>query len=226
MLKLYKDRPLCINNNIDVPNCLANGAMCKFVGIELKDEWISDSGYSRPDCMEKILIDGYYVNCIDADKIEHLIVQMIDGNDNPNNPKIVRLKAMSVTTEIRFPATLDGIITSTTKRMGRKLKMKQFPVNIANARTVHKLQGRSIRNLVISSWNHRGNWIYVVLSRCSTLNGIFTRRKLTKTRPMSAENRAFHIDWRKNKAPPYLKLIENRTPENPYERPRTRRRTE
>ena len=45
------------------------------------------------------------------------------------------------------------------------IKFNQFPINVANARTVHKLQGQSIKNLVVSTWNYTGNWVYVVLSR-------------------------------------------------------------
>ena len=33
-----------------------------------------------------------------------------------------------------------------------KIQFWQFPLNISNARTVHKLQGRSIDNLVVSSF--------------------------------------------------------------------------
>ena len=77
---------------------------------------------------------------------------------------------------------------------------------MANARTVHKLQGRSIDKLVISSWDHTGNWVYVVLSRCSTLKGIYMRKNLTKTRPMSEKCTQFHDIFRIEKRP--KKVIE------------------
>ena len=72
---------------------------------------------------------------------------------------------------------------------------------MAHARTVHKLQGRSIDNLVISTWNYTGNWVYVVLSRCRTLNDIFIRKPLLKTRPMSEMCKAFHEEFRATKSP-------------------------
>jgi len=55
--------------------------------------------------------------------------------------------------------------------------------------------------MVISSWSYVGNWVYVVLSRCSTLKGIFLRKPLKKSRPMSAENIRFHQEFRTTKKP-------------------------
>ena len=84
MLKLYKDRPLCINKNIDVENCIANGAMCKFKSVVLQENLSND-------CFETILIDGFYVRCIEASAVKYLVVEMIDGNRNNESPKIVHL---------------------------------------------------------------------------------------------------------------------------------------
>jgi hypothetical protein len=44
-------------------------------------------------------------------------------------------------------------------RFWRGIRMEQFPVNTANARTIHKLQGRSLDNVLIHSWDYTGNWI-------------------------------------------------------------------
>ena len=58
------------------------------------------------------------------------------------------------------------------------MKLHQFPLNIANCRTVHKLQGRTLDNLVITSWCMGRGWPYVALSRVGTLKGIFLRLPL------------------------------------------------
>ena len=195
MLKLYKDRPLCINQNIDVVNCIANGAMCKFKGIILDDK-------ENESCFERILIDGYYVNCVDAKFVKFVVVEMMDGNHDESNPNIVHLSLKkNIRARVKFPIPFDGPIHRMTRRIWRRIKFDQFPLNVANARTVHKLQGRSIRNLVISTWNYRGNWVYVVLSRCSTLNGIFLRKTLSSTKPMSAKCKEFHSLFREQKSP-------------------------
>ena len=146
-----------------------------------------------------ILYDGYHVNTVDASMVEFLVVEMIDGKAN----KTVTLKAEHVSgATVQFPfAWNDPVITSNTKRIRRQIKFCQFPVNIANARTVHKLQGRSLTSVVISTFDYTGNWVYVVLSRCATLGGLFLRKKLLKTRPMSDLCSKFHDYFSKTKQP-------------------------
>ena len=81
--------------------------------------------------------------------------------------------------------------------------MSCFQLNIANSRTVHKLQGRSIKNLVISVWDYTGNWVYVALSRVTTMNGLFLRLPLiaNKCRGMSEELIAWLDEMRKSTPP-------------------------
>jgi hypothetical protein len=74
--------------------------------------------------------------------------------------------------------------------------MRCFQLNVAHARTIHKLQGRSITNLLINVWDYTGNWIYVALSRVRTRKGLFLRLPLdwNKYRGMSNEL----ISWLNN----------------------------
>ena len=54
--------------------------------------------------------------------------------------------------------------------------MTQFPVNISEATTGHKLQGMSKDVVIITSWPKGGwfkNWEYTVLSRVRTLKGLY-----------------------------------------------------
>ena len=71
--------------------------------------------------------------------------------------------------------------------------MKQFPIVCANARTIHKLQGRYLDCVLIVSWDYTGNWIYVALSRVRTINGLFLLVPLDqrKCRGMSQPLRIF-----------------------------------
>ena len=46
---------------------MANGSMCIFKGIKLK---------GPQKTMECINIDGYYVNCVEADDIEYMEVEL------------------------------------------------------------------------------------------------------------------------------------------------------
>ena len=46
-----------------------------------------------------------------------------------------------------------------------KMKPTHFPIIGNFATTGHKLQGKTITNLVIAEWRDIENWVYVVLSR-------------------------------------------------------------
>jgi hypothetical protein len=55
-----------------------------------------------------------------------------------------------------------------------KSKINQFPVNSDIASTGHKLQGMTKQYLIVAQLNYSTpNWIYVVLSRVTTLHGLF-----------------------------------------------------
>ena len=59
------------------------------------------------------------------------------------------------------------------------LKLTQFPVNSNIATTGHELQYQTKHHLIITSWNYvLKNWVYVVLSRVNTLNGLVLTNKL------------------------------------------------
>lgn len=201
MLKLYRGRPLMMTQNRDVENCIANGAMCEFHSLTFKEgsDW---------NCVQKIRIDGYYVWCVSACHVKSLNVKMIDGV-NGDTERIVNLEAENCYATAKFPLSVDGPIGPSSFRICRKMSMLQFPVNCANARTVHKLQGRSIKNLVINAWDYTGNWIYVALSRVTKLSGLFIRKRLLhrKTRGMSLELQAFLQHFRKTKQLPPSPII-------------------
>ena len=64
-------------------------------------------------------------------------------------------------------------------RMTKCVQISQlFPLNIANTSTLHKLQGQSLNNLLVSNWSYTPNWIYVVLSRIKTSKGLVVRKPL------------------------------------------------
>ena len=66
LLKLYVGCPVMISENVDVVNLMANGSMCKFVGLELKDNVSIGS----------INVDDYYVNCVEADDVEYIVLEL------------------------------------------------------------------------------------------------------------------------------------------------------
>ena len=150
--------------------------------------------------LERICIDGYYVYCAHAEQIEELQVKLLDGLKANT---IHTLKTEYHNCKVKFPIPLSGTISKNVFRMQRDLTFHQFPVNSANACTVYKLQGRSLKNLVISSWSYTENWIYVCLSRCLTTKGLFLRMMLDtcKVLPMSQELKKFFQIFRDTKQP-------------------------
>jgi hypothetical protein len=80
-------------------------------------------------------------------------------------------------------------------------RMTQFPINLNDATTGHKLQGMSKDVIIITSWPKGGlsalfkNWEYVVLSRVRTLDGLylFEPIDLEKSFKPSKEYRSFLV---------------------------------
>ena len=63
------------------------------------------------------------------------------------------------------------------------INMTQFGAIDNIATTGHKLQGVSLDNLVVNSWNYGSpNWVYVVLSRVRKLAGLVFNVPLDKTK--------------------------------------------
>ena len=56
-----------ITENLDVANSMANGSMYTFKGAQLKNP------NKTLDCIN---IDGYYVNCVEADDVEYMEVEL------------------------------------------------------------------------------------------------------------------------------------------------------
>ncbi|KAG7340275.1 HRDC domain containing protein [Nitzschia inconspicua] len=196
LLKLYYGRPLYINHNEDVDGCVANGAICEFRGVKPKP------AVSQKD-FETFIIDGYHVNCVSITQVDSLLVNMLDGCKGGNKETIIELSPKVIYASAKFPVPFTGPITKNSMRTQRRISFEQFPVNCANARTVHsKLQGQSIHHLVVSSaWDYTDNWVYVCLSRCRTMKGLFLREPLnpSKTKGMAEEVRAFIKRLRKIK---------------------------
>ena len=197
LLKLYVGCLIMITENLDVQNSMANGSMCIFRGIKLKNPHKT---------MECINIDGYYVNCVEADDIEYMEVELLEHKKENEPGEIKRItpkKGRSLQAKIPIPEYGSPFDHKTKRTAGTRIQFVQFPLNISNARTVHKLQGRSIDNLMVSSFDYTDNWIYVVLSRVKTIKRLFLMSELNdiKARGMSGLCKEFHTTFRNTKTP-------------------------
>ena len=165
LLKLYVGRPIVITENISVEKSMANGTVGKFKGLKMKDNrWR----------VKKIKIDGYYVNCVEEKDVEY--IEMISDHSGKTIQIEVEKPVINI---VELPDVIDGFqIDKNTPRTEHTVMMLQFPVLAANAVTVHKLQSRSIDRVVACEWCKVENWIYVLLSRVKTIEGLYIREPL------------------------------------------------
>jgi hypothetical protein len=197
LLKLYYDVPIMINCNIDVEKHEANGACCRFVKVKLKHSVTIDD-------LETIQIDGYFVRCAAVTQIEHIVLRNDDAPKDANgNSRLVLLKPQQEACRVECPMPLFGPPAKHAPRTNQGMSLFTFPINMSHAVTVHKLQGRTIRSLLVSSCNYRDNWMYVVLSRVKTLSGLYLRHPVdgNRIRGMSSLLREFLEHFRSTRSP-------------------------
>ena len=91
----------------------------------------------------------------------------------------------------------------------------QIPVVSSDAITGHKLQGLTKDNIIVYSWNKVTEWMYVVLSRVRTLNGLYLVRhlKLSDIVPPSRQYLSF-IQRMKNMQTAELERFRDSSSEN------------
>jgi hypothetical protein len=156
------------------------------------------------DDLETIQIDGYFVRCAAVTQIEHIVLRNDDAPKDANgNSRLVLLKPQQEACRVEYPIPLFGPPTKHTPRINQGMSLFTFPINISHAVTVHKLQGRTIRSLLVSSCNYRDNWMYVVLSRVKTLSGLYLRHPVdgNRIRGMSSLLREFLEHFRSTRSP-------------------------
>jgi hypothetical protein len=66
------------------------------------------------------------------------------------------------------------------KKQERKQKviLIQFPINLNDATTAHKLQGVTKKKLIVNNWTYTHGWVYTVLSRVRTREGLYLNKPL------------------------------------------------
>jgi PIF1-like helicase len=187
LLKVFYDRPMMLTDNVDVERGIANGSMCNVKEVVLSD------GVTFVN-LERILIDGYYVWCADVSQVRELKLQLQEGDK-----RVITIKPENFSANVEFPVPIYGTVDKGTDRWFRNISMTQFHLNEANARTVHKLQGKSLSYVVINSFKDFGHWAYVALSRVKVLDGLFLRTPVdfSKCTGMDIQVRQFMERMRK-----------------------------
>jgi hypothetical protein len=169
-LRLWKDCKVMCLQNVDVSRGIANGTCAKFESIVLK-----------PRAMpQPIKYNGFWINCVCAEEVDYIILRWEDQGNWKGTFRISPNRKPYKTT---WKTTEDGqqLIFA-----DQAIKLLQLECTLNHATTGHKLQGKSLDKLIIAEWNNDKNWIYVVLSRVKTLDGLFLLKplpELTDTAP-------------------------------------------
>ena len=82
--------------------------------------------------------------------------------------------------------------------------INRFPVLINHATMGHKLHGQTKSSLCISDWHYGATWPYVVLSRVTSLRGLFLLKPLLADHDFSHDERLTQMLTRMRMKAPLL----------------------
>jgi hypothetical protein len=162
-LVLFYGCEMMVNDNIDVKGGIANGTCCVFEKAVL----------NHNAQIQKMKVHRRWVNTVDIAELDHIVLRFAEMH-KPAFVGTFKLFPREKKLNAEFPNTTIG----SSGRVNVKIDMLHLPVVLNYATTVHKLQGKSMDNLVIVEWNNKRNWAYVVLSRVRSLAGIFLCKAL------------------------------------------------
>jgi hypothetical protein len=166
LLRIYRGCCVLLTENRDVSNGIANGTQARVVEVVLKPNVVP----FYVSINEEIQVQAVFASQVDRVELEHV-------NDRIH-PRIFSVAP----TEHIFRANMLKPHTLRAKigqREELSMKATQIPFIINNATTGHKLQGCGIDILFIHGWVYVANWVYVMLSRVRTLNGLYMREPLS-----------------------------------------------
>jgi hypothetical protein len=153
---------MMLNHNHDVENKEANGTVGFFEGIELKDGVTLDN-------LELMRIDEYWVRSACVSQVKSIVLR----HEEKAGGDLFHVRPQKETCLVDYPVPTMGYINKQTPRIKQWIQLTQFLILCNNATTVHKLQGRTIKHLVVNNFDYTDNWVYVVLSRVTTQKGLF-----------------------------------------------------
>lgn len=150
----------------DIKQQVVKGVTGKFVGLALKPG----------RTLREEIWSGYKVNVIDADEVEHVVCERYRKDDG-DPVRHFTLPTKKFTDQVKLP--MNGNRQHITLE---ELEIVQFPMNLDEATTGHKLQGMTKSVLEIADYNYGENWIYVAMSRVRTSKGLFLFKRLNRSK--------------------------------------------
>ena len=159
-LCLFSGSHVMGTRNEDVKNGIANGTTATFEKVVLK----------RGKHPTPAKVGGFWVQTIDIEDVELLTLKWQDCRFRGT----FNIKPTKHTYTVKFPVEEFGERI----RMKCSMELTCFDIISNHCTTGHKLQGKSLDQLVVTEWSKRRNWAYVVLSRVRTLKGLFLLKRL------------------------------------------------
>ena len=166
VLKLFFNCEVMLTENECVTSARANGTRALLKEVKLKP---GESTFL-------IEIEGVLVPATFASHVQNVTLEHLNKDAKPRTftmePKTFHATAM-------MPKSKHFM--SSTKPQDRNavaMDLFQLPVISNTATTAHKLQGSGVDNLLVSEWKNEASWIYVILSRVKTRNGLHLRKEL------------------------------------------------
>jgi PIF1-like helicase len=159
VLKLYYGCPMMLTENKNVPSGQANGSRLRLKRVKVKNG-------ERPMLVQ--LLCGTKIRAYLASQIVSLTVRHEVEDIKPEEFEVV-------------PKSFTFSATVTLDYVKRAMQMKgtQFPIISNGVTTGHKLQGCSLDWLAVFELFYGQNWIYVILSRVRTMQGLYLSEALS-----------------------------------------------
>ena len=155
-LCLFAGSNQMVNENEDVRRGIANGTTAAFKRAILK----------KKANLIPIQMFGHWVYSVGVDDVKQLELEWKNSDRFHGRFRVSAIKGIY---QVKFPITDFG----REMRVKAGVHIRQFPIVGNFATTGHKLQGKSVHEIVVAEWSKAKNWAYVILSRVRTLKGLF-----------------------------------------------------
>jgi len=152
--------------NINVREGKANGTQATLEKVILKHG--QQPGYVQ-------IAGNIPIKAVFASQVSYIILRHTNERIEPPTFN-VRPKQHTFKAKILKPQALQ---VKGDDREVLQMKATQIPVVVNNATTGHKLQGTGVDSLFVHNWSYVTNWVYVMLSRVRTHDGLFCRKPLS-----------------------------------------------
>jgi hypothetical protein len=167
LLKLYTGCRVMLTTNKSVKEGQANGTQATVEKVVLKHGVQPSKVQIRGDIS---------VDAVTASQVSHLVLRHANDRIHPATFNVLPRQNI-LRAKMLKPRALQ---VRGNDRETVKMKATQVPIVVNNATTGHKLQGSGVDSLFVHNWSYVTNWVYVMLSRVKTRNGLYCRKPLSE----------------------------------------------